>query len=166
MFSILGILLSAQQTAVLDLLGPPRVYTNSRSAKADIRRYLPLMLTEVRKLGYESESQPEVSGVGFWEPRWKMVFTWQCPIMFMSYSVCLFLLGLTMFVCTPLIRGDEWSPASNVSARDLLFTVRIQRADAPGDRGYIFRGSGNRRSSVCVLFILGVSLCRPRTRGR
>lgn len=70
----------------------------------------------MRKSGYEAESQPERSGVGSWKPRWKMVFTWQCPMMFMSYSVCLFLLGLTMFVCTPLIRGDDWGPASNVSA--------------------------------------------------
>jgi hypothetical protein len=46
-----------------------------------------------------------------------MVFTWQCPVMFMSYSVCLFLLGLTMLVITPLIRYREqgWSGESTVS---------------------------------------------------
>ena len=36
--------------------------------------------------------------------------------MFLSYSVCFYLAGLTLFVCTPLIRGDKWDTASNVSA--------------------------------------------------
>lgn len=34
--------------------------------------------------------------------------------MFLSYSICFFLAGLTLFVCTPLIRGDEWNAASDV----------------------------------------------------
>ena len=44
-----------------------------------------------------------------------MVFIWQCPSMFLSYSVCFYLAGLTLFVCTPLIRRDKWNTASNVS---------------------------------------------------
>jgi hypothetical protein len=116
-FAIFGILLSAGQTAVLDLLGPPRTFTESEStaAQADIRRYLPLMLTELRKHRDEAETQAGTAGVGIWKPRWKMVFTWQCPMMFMSYSVTSFLLGLTMFVCTPLIQGEAWSTESDVS---------------------------------------------------
>ena len=46
-----------------------------------------------------------------------MVFAWQCPMMFMSYSVCLFLLGLTLLVITPLIqiRQKGWNGDVNVS---------------------------------------------------
>ena len=73
------------------------------------------MLTELRNQRFEAEAQASNTGVGLWKPRWKMIFTWQCPMMFMSYSVCLFGLGLTMFVCTPLIQGDPWSTDSDVS---------------------------------------------------
>ena len=53
--------------------------------------------------------------LGVWRPRLEIVFIWQCPIIFMSYSVCLFLAGLTILVCTPLIRGGEWNTDANVS---------------------------------------------------
>ena len=35
--------------------------------------------------------------------------------MFLSYSVCFFLAGLSLLVCTPLIKGDKWNTGSNVS---------------------------------------------------
>jgi len=70
-----------------------------------------------------------------------------------------------MVVCTPLIQGEEWSSASNVSACDLLFKKRIQDSNSWGDRGDIFRSSSNRRGCVHVLFLLGLSLRRPGTRG-
>lgn len=34
--------------------------------------------------------------------RWNMVFTWQAPMMLLAYSVVAFLVGLTVYVCTPL----------------------------------------------------------------
>ncbi|KAI0129347.1 hypothetical protein F4776DRAFT_167932 [Hypoxylon sp. NC0597] len=34
--------------------------------------------------------------------RWNMVFTWQAPIMLLAYSMIAFLLGLTVYICTPL----------------------------------------------------------------
>ena len=43
-----------------------------------------------------------------------MVFTWQAPVMFMSYSVCAFLGGLTILVCSPFLRGDKWGSGHNV----------------------------------------------------
>ena len=52
--------------------------------------------------------------LGQWKPRWKLIFIWQCPIMFMSYSVCSFIAGLTLFVCSPLVHGDHWSTDSYV----------------------------------------------------
>ena len=42
--------------------------------------------------------------------RWHMVFTWQAPMMLMAYSVVAFLVGLTVFVCTPLY-DEEGKPS-------------------------------------------------------
>lgn len=115
-FSIFGILLAAQQVAVLQFLcNSPMQSNGGRLEKANVRRLLPLILTEVRPRGSHTDSVGENEGVGEWRPRWKMVFIWQCPSMFLAYSVCLFLAGLTLVVCTPLIRGDKWNTASNVS---------------------------------------------------
>lgn len=113
--SILGIILSAQQIAVLDLLATRHGEGKHSYSKAVVRSYLPLMLTEVKRR--EREMRFESDNIGIWRPRWKMVFTWQCPTMFLSYSVCFFLAGLTVFVCTPLIRGNPWGTGSNVSWR-------------------------------------------------
>jgi hypothetical protein len=64
-------------------------------------RYLPVLLSK--------------NGTQYY-PRQKMVFTWQCPLMFMSYSVCSFLAGITILVCTPLIhREGSWNAGCNVS---------------------------------------------------
>lgn len=126
--SILGIMLAAQQTAVLQLLGKPPLIQQTINSDyapeiADVRRFLPLILREVARSAESSSSRRAESAaswdgdsvVGEWRPRWKMVFVWQCPSMFMSYSVCFFLAGLTLFVCTPLIRGDTWNSASDVA---------------------------------------------------
>lgn len=52
MLSILGLLLAAQQIAVLQLLGkPPTQADRGYSEKEVVRRFLPLMLTEVRTQG-------------------------------------------------------------------------------------------------------------------
>lgn len=116
--SVLAILLAAQQIAVLQLLGkPPKLPNGGYPEKADVRRFLLLILREVKYRGSRTGSVSDSESVGEWKPRWKMVFIWQCPSMFLSYSVCFFLVGLTLFVCTPLIRGDKWDTASNVSFR-------------------------------------------------
>jgi hypothetical protein len=104
LLSILGILLSASQVAVLHLLGPLPPSNNPVRVQEAIDRYRPLLLSNV----------PDSHGNK--GPRKKMVFTWQCPMMFMSYSVCGFLAGLTILVCTPLIRRDgKWNAGCNVS---------------------------------------------------
>ena len=111
--SILGVLAAAQQFAVLDILGPPPAESNQRLVRAYVHRYLPLMLSETRQ---EEPEAAEHSGRGsVWKPRRKMIFTWQCPVMFMSYSACLFLAGLTIFVCSPLVRESVWSAGGKVS---------------------------------------------------
>ena len=119
--SILGILLSAQQLTVLDLLGQPQQLVKVEgpvehlpAARIKIGRFLPLMLTEVVN-HREPRGLPSASDVvNRWTPRWKMVFAWQCPAMFMSYATSLYLGGLTVYVCSPLIQG-RWDSGSNVS---------------------------------------------------
>jgi len=39
-----------------------------------------------------------------------MVFIWQAPMMLMAYAACFFLIGLTIYVCTPLLNGEVSSP--------------------------------------------------------
>lgn len=103
-FSVLGILLCASEVTVIHLLGP--VETRSKfHDEGDFEKYRPLLLSC-------SKDSQEPRFV----PRKKMVFTWQGPLMFMSYSVCAFLAGLTVLVCTPLIRGGPgWTAGHSVS---------------------------------------------------
>ncbi|KAF2849950.1 hypothetical protein T440DRAFT_468999 [Plenodomus tracheiphilus IPT5] len=102
--SILGILLSASEITVLHLLGP--LEQSSKFSREDyaVRRYQPLLIS------CKSEA------LQIYEPRKKMIFTWQGPVMFMSYSVCAFLAGLTILVCTPFIReGRNWGVGHNIA---------------------------------------------------
>ena len=120
--SVLGIVLAAQQIAVLQLIGqPPK---KGAEKTADVRRYLPLMLSEVSQQAASRDLADESDGIGVWKPRWKMVFMWQCPTMFMSYSIIFFLSGLTILVCTPLFRGGHWKTGFNVSVYTYLLVQR------------------------------------------
>lgn len=49
------------------------------------------------------------------EVRWNMVFTWQAPMMLMSYSVLFFISGLSIFVLAPLYDGREFDGEGRVS---------------------------------------------------
>ncbi|KAF2238228.1 hypothetical protein EV356DRAFT_563961 [Viridothelium virens] len=112
--SILGIVLSAQQMAILNLLGELPERSASKTVLETLKRYLPLMLSRQGLHENEREFQAGSDEAGVWKPRWKMVFTWQCATMFLSYSLILFLMGLTILVCTPLIRGGDWSSDKNI----------------------------------------------------
>lgn len=48
------------------------------------------------------------------EVRWNMVFTWQAPMMLLSYSLIGFLMGLTICVLTPLYDGRDFDDACKV----------------------------------------------------
>lgn len=128
MLSILGILVAAQQVAVLTLLGVP----SASRASGCIRHYRPLLLAEVGERESNVRPYSEGNSRGIWRPRWKMVFIWQCPMMFMSYSVCFFLAGSTLYVCTPLIRGAQWSEGVNVSRCFLFDLLFGEEADFNG----------------------------------
>ena len=102
--AIFGILVASQQIAVLDILGLPHPTGNVTKLEEDVarkkvERFLPLMLTRTRR--------------GAWEIRWKMVFVWQCGIQFLSYSIFSYIIGLTLYVCSPLIQG-EWGEQAKV----------------------------------------------------
>lgn len=43
--------------------------------------------------------------------------------MLMSYSVCSFLAGLTILVCTPLLRRTPWNTESNIAVTYLAVAV-------------------------------------------
>jgi len=112
--AISGILTSAQQITVLSILDKIPRKVDSPDAIDSIRRFLPILLTEIQPPPIETEAQLSINRIGIWRPKWKMIFLWQCPQMFMSYSVMLFLAGLTALVCTPLIEKQPWGPESNV----------------------------------------------------
>ncbi|KAH3907617.1 hypothetical protein HBI56_180000 [Parastagonospora nodorum] len=99
--SVLGLLIAAQQVTVLNFLGPMPSPKKIRQTKECLERYLPVLLSKDRSR---------------YHPRQKMVFAWQCPLMFMSYSVCSFLAGITILVCTPLIqREGGWNDGCNIA---------------------------------------------------
>jgi hypothetical protein len=48
---------------------------------------------------------------------WNMIFVWQFPIMTMTYAWVMFVLALSVYVCTPLINHDPWGPQTKVRSR-------------------------------------------------
>jgi hypothetical protein len=146
-FAVLGILLSASEVTVLHLLGPveTRVKYIRYRDDSEFKRYEPLLLSCTKTLSPKQ-----------YRPRRKMVFTWQRPLMFMSYSVCAFLAGLTVLVCTPLIRGGgNWTAGHSVSRLELRAAVLLTSLDCC----YVFDSICQCRDCVRVLLVLGVPLC-------
>ncbi|KZM24238.1 hypothetical protein ST47_g4621 [Ascochyta rabiei] len=102
-FSVLGILLSASEVTVLHLLGPLRCTGKESRDYETAKKYYPLLLSPNYR-------------IRTFTPRMKMIFTWQAPLMFMSYSVCGFIVGLTVLVCTPFIRDSHsWTTSHNIA---------------------------------------------------
>lgn len=95
----------------MHLLGPVLVTGQPVTANLDaLKRYYPLLLSPTN----------DAAGPTY-VPRKKMVLTWQAPVMFMSYSVCAFLVGLTILVITPLIRDARtWGTGHNVAVMYLI----------------------------------------------
>jgi len=101
--SILAILLSSSQAFLFNALKEPSV--------EDYQHYLPLIVATLDNSPHVNEelTSPNESRLPMdtlFVPKWKMMFTWQCPMMFMAYSVISFLGGLTIYVCTPLFNGE------------------------------------------------------------
>ena len=150
LLAILGILISSQQIAVLDVLGLPHATGNIRkdeeeSARKRILRFLPLMLSENR--------------AGLWEPRWKMVFVWQSGIQFLGYAVTFYVIGLTIYVCSPLIQGT-YGPQANVRNVSLSLRYCLDIMTNQLERVSISRGRLLRCWRLCLLRLLDLSLYR------
>lgn len=45
---------------------------------------------------------------------WIMLFIWQFPSMTMSYAWFAFIVGLTVYVCTPFFKGLPWQDEHKV----------------------------------------------------
>ncbi|KAK2600875.1 hypothetical protein N8I77_010379 [Diaporthe amygdali] len=55
--------------------------------------------------------------------RWNMVFTWQAPMMLLSYSLIAFVVGLTICVLTPLYDGRDYDDACKVAILYIVFSM-------------------------------------------
>lgn len=155
---MIGLLLASQQVAVLDLLGEPREHNDPHVTSLDLNRYLPLML-RVHRARTRGQS-PQIGG-----PRWKMIFIWQVPIMFLSYAVSFFLFGLVILVCSPLIEGSPTGAQVNVSS--ILQSVSMKNsftAKTMVGRSYLFIHHGSCRRCLHLRLFLGLSLHQPRGR--
>ncbi|KAN0120313.1 hypothetical protein V8E51_002521 [Hyaloscypha variabilis] len=114
-FAICGVLLAAQQVTALSVLGPlPKNSMPAVSYKA-ILRYLPQMLERTSIIPLDAEGRESNYELGEWTVRWKMVFTWQIPMMFTGYSFLCYIVGLTILACTPLIQRQPWGPESKIA---------------------------------------------------
>lgn len=58
--------------------------------------------------------------------RWNMVFTWQAPMMLLSYSLIAFVMGLTICVLTPLFDGRDYDDNCKVCEIWFLFLIRLR----------------------------------------
>jgi hypothetical protein len=108
---VVAILLSSSQAFIFKALNPPSTQPDSGG---DFRRYLALIIVVppdgMRHVAEDSRGE----GSQNYAIRWKMVFTWQAPMMLMAYSVIFFMVGLTVYVCTPLFNGEANTPGGKV----------------------------------------------------
>ncbi|KAL6171040.1 hypothetical protein ACJQWK_03985 [Exserohilum turcicum] len=137
--AILGILLSASEVTVLNLLGPVKPLVQQQQQQQRPVTTLDIAIAKYRPLLFTLTT--DNAGAPRYAPRRKMVFTWQAPLMFMSYSVCAFLAGLTILVCSPFIRRDKvWGDGHNIA---IMYLTAF------------FSGA----SCIRILLVLGISLC-------
>ncbi|KAL2292875.1 hypothetical protein FJTKL_07928 [Diaporthe vaccinii] len=57
------------------------------------------------------------------EVRWNMVFTWQAPMMLLSYSLIGFVMGLTICILTPLYDGRNFDVACKIAILYIVFSI-------------------------------------------
>ncbi|KAJ6258791.1 hypothetical protein Dda_6845 [Drechslerella dactyloides] len=118
--SIIGMLLAAQQTTLLTLLG--EFPEDWREVKTKfIEGYIHQLLTEDK---FKKHHDPEGNHVHRdgdgcyrlrgWRVSWQMIFVWQIPMMAVGYSFLFYIIGLTVLIITPLIK-EPWGDNSKVS---------------------------------------------------
>ncbi|KAF2192599.1 hypothetical protein K469DRAFT_717161 [Zopfia rhizophila CBS 207.26] len=102
--SVWGIITSIQIKSILDDI-PDKDQLNERLSELELKRTKRVILRYKKR-----------PGVG----HWIMLFLWQFPSMTMSYAWCTFLSGLTVYVCTPFIRRDEWGNHHKIAIMYLI----------------------------------------------
>ena len=116
MTSVCGILIAAQQLSLLALLGELPADPHAPSAKHMERQLSQLLAHSLVQLRPTTNSEiGTTEQQRKWQLSWKMIFTWQCPIMFIGYSTLFYFVGLSVVVCSPLISGEDWGPGVWVS---------------------------------------------------
>jgi hypothetical protein len=93
-FSLFSVILSAQQTFLI----------NMRGKRHDNHLGSWQKLCPVVSFGSKKERRP----------RWALMLAWQGPLMFLSYSLVMFLVGLTTYVITPVARKGIWDDDAKV----------------------------------------------------
>ncbi|KAK3940916.1 hypothetical protein QBC46DRAFT_312694 [Diplogelasinospora grovesii] len=126
--SICGIFLSAQQLSMLSLIGELPAGGYEMMSARMLERHLNQMLAHRKKQGLRrlvretAAAEEEEEGRGGeaqnegkeWTLCWRLVFTWQCPMMFIAYATLFYIIGLTVVVCTPLI-WEDFGPNSYIA---------------------------------------------------
>ncbi|OCL04825.1 hypothetical protein AOQ84DRAFT_391288 [Glonium stellatum] len=97
--SIWAVITSIQQKSILDELLDKDALSEAIS-EYDLNRTRRVILRYKKK-----------PGIG----HWIMIFVWQFPSMQMSYAWCTFLSGLTVYICTPLIRHQAWGDDTKIA---------------------------------------------------
>lgn len=46
--------------------------------------------------------------------KWLTIFAWQCPLMFLSYALLLYVTGLTSYIVSPVARKGIWDSDAKV----------------------------------------------------
>lgn len=124
MTSVCSILLAAQQISLLALIGELPVEANACSAH-QMRRQINQLLAEDPMRPRATADLESISSERMleWKVSWKLIFTWQCPIMFIGYSTLMYFIGLVVIVCTPLIHREEWGPGIWVSTTSIYVPI-------------------------------------------
>ncbi|KAF2275034.1 uncharacterized protein EI97DRAFT_459670 [Westerdykella ornata] len=97
--SIWAIVTSIQTRSILDDL-PNREQLTSHFPDAEVRR--------IRYVILRYKGRPSVM-------HWVMLFAWQFPSMMMAWAWCTFLAGLTVYVCTPFVKGSRWEEGHKIA---------------------------------------------------
>ena len=96
--AISAIITSIQTKSILDDL-PAREHLDSSLPESEVQRMKRTILRYKKTPGVK---------------HWVMAFVWQFPSMTMAYAWCFYLLGLTLYVCTPFIRKAAWQDQHKV----------------------------------------------------
>jgi len=134
--SICGIFLATQQLALLALIGDIPEEPDDPKTTTVLRRHLSQILAEKQPTVISPSQGVEAAHGSFqygrgdasWEISWRLIFSWQCPMMFIGYSTLFYMIGLSTVVCTPLFQ-EEWGPNCYVSCvgRGICIGLRNRR---------------------------------------